>query len=78
MTSCTVLPIQVDRCRIDKGRRQVDVTGSGWRLTEKRLSREHLEWRLCASDVSDLNKTSRMHINSFNNMYYIHLLFLLL
>jgi hypothetical protein len=44
-------------------------------LLRKDESRKHLEWRLCGSAVSNLSKTSGMHIKSFINIYYIHLYF---
>jgi hypothetical protein len=37
-------------------------------LLRKHESRKHLEWRLCGSAVSNLSKTSAMHIASFNNI----------
>jgi hypothetical protein len=46
-------------------------------LLRKDESRKHLEWSLCASAVSNLSKTSDMHIKSFINTYYIHLHFLI-
>jgi hypothetical protein len=46
-------------------------------LLRKNELRKHLEWRLCGRVVSNLSKTSAMHIKTFINIYiyYIHLSF---
>jgi hypothetical protein len=42
-------------------------------ILRKEESTKHLEWRLCGGVMSDLSKTSGMHIKSFIIIYYIHL-----
>jgi hypothetical protein len=37
--------------------------------------RKHLEWRLYGSAMYILSKTSGIDINSFTNIYYMHLSF---
>jgi hypothetical protein len=42
-------------------------------LLRNNEKRKDLEWRLSGSAVSNLSKTSGMHMKSFLNIYYIHL-----
>jgi hypothetical protein len=39
-------------------------------------SRKHLDWRLCGSALSNLSKTSGMHIKAFINIYLSLFVFL--
>jgi hypothetical protein len=73
ITSYTLLRIKIEHCWIQKGRRHADVTAS--RLLRKNEWRKHLEWRLCGSFVSNLSKTSCIHIKVFVNVDYMNLFF---
>jgi hypothetical protein len=49
-----------------------EVDGASLRTDE---SRKHVEWGLCGSAVTDLSKTSGMHIKSFVKINNLHLPF---
>jgi hypothetical protein len=44
-------------------------------LLSRDESSKHLEWRLCVSAVSNLNKTSGMHVSCINT-YYIFIFYI--
>jgi hypothetical protein len=80
-----VLPFKADRCNtqehtaehlalevIQRKEGAILLPQADSALLRNDESRKHMEWRLCGNCVSNLSKTSGMHIKSFITIHYIH------